>query len=77
MVYLRWPDDPAPVIAQARWEGRIAHEARGGGGFGYDPLFLVGAENLTAAELPAVVKNEHSHRGQALRALVAALASGA
>jgi XTP/dITP diphosphohydrolase len=77
MVYLRWPDDPAPVIAQARWEGRIAQVARGGGGFGYDPLFLVGAENLTAAELPAVVKNEHSHRGQALRALVAALASGA
>jgi XTP/dITP diphosphohydrolase len=74
LVYLRWPADPAPVVAQASWEGRIGRVPRGAGGFGYDPLFLVGKGSLTAAELDADRKNEASHRGQALKALVAALA---
>jgi len=77
MVYLRWPEDPAPVIAQAAWEGRIGRDLRGGGGFGYDPLFLVDDGARTAAELAPGDKNQRSHRGQALRGLVAALASGA
>jgi XTP/dITP diphosphohydrolase len=77
MVFLRWPEDPAPVIAQAAWEGRIGHAARGAGGFGYDPLFLMDEGARTAAELDPADKNQRSHRGQALRALVAALASGA
>lgn len=77
MVYLRWPEDPAPVIAQAYWEGRIGQGPRGSGGFGYDPLFLVDDGTRTAAELAPADKNERSHRGQALRRLVAALASGA
>ena len=73
MVYLRWPLDPAPVVCQASWEGRIARLPRGGGGFGYDPLFLVGEGNVMAAELDAAEKNAISHRGKALRSLVAAL----
>jgi XTP/dITP diphosphohydrolase len=73
MVYLRWPQDPAPVVAQAAWEGRIAREVRGQGGFGYDPLFLVDGDTRTAAELDPADKNRRSHRGQALRGLVAAL----
>jgi XTP/dITP diphosphohydrolase len=77
MVYLRWPEDPAPVIAQAAWEGRIGRAPRGTGGFGYDPYFLVGSGTRTAAELTADEKNRSSHRGQALRGLVAALAAGA
>jgi XTP/dITP diphosphohydrolase len=77
MVFLRWPEDPAPVIAQAAWEGRIGHVARGAGGFGYDPLFFVDDGTRTAAELDPADKNQRSHRGQALRSLVAALASGA
>lgn len=77
MVYLRWPEDPAPVIAQAYWEGCIGQAPRGSGGFGYDPLFLVDDGTRTAAELAPADKNERSHRGQALRRLVAALASGA
>jgi XTP/dITP diphosphohydrolase len=77
MVYLRWPEDPAPVIAQAAWEGRIGRIPRGSGGFGYDPLFLVDDGARTAAELAPGDKNQRSHRGQALRGLVAALASGA
>jgi XTP/dITP diphosphohydrolase len=74
MVLLRWPEDPSPVIAQAAWEGRIGQQLRGSGGFGYDPLFLLDAR--TAAELDADEKNQRSHRGQALRGLVAALAAG-
>lgn len=70
MVFLRGPDDASPVICQASWEGRIARVPRGSGGFGYDPLFLVGDGELTAAELDPVLKNRVSHRGQALRALV-------
>jgi XTP/dITP diphosphohydrolase len=77
MVFLRWPEDPAPVIAQAAWEGRIGHVARGAGGFGYDPLFFVADGARTAAELDPAEKNQRSHRGQALRGLVAALVSGA
>jgi XTP/dITP diphosphohydrolase len=77
MVFLRWPEDPAPVIAQASWEGRIGREPRGRGGFGYDPLFLVDDGARTAAELEPAEKNRRSHRGLALRGLVQALADGA
>jgi XTP/dITP diphosphohydrolase len=73
MVYLRWPTDPAPVVRQASWEGRIGRVPSGSGGFGYDPLFLIGDGTLTAAELDPALKNRDSHRGQALRALVSAL----
>ena len=73
MVYLRWPADPSPVIAQASWEGSIARAPRGSGGFGYDPLFVVAGGERMAAEMDAAEKNRVSHRGQALRALVAAL----
>jgi XTP/dITP diphosphohydrolase len=76
MVYLRGPRDASPVICQASWEGRIARLPRGSGGFGYDPLFLVGGSETTAAELDPESKNRVSHRGQALRALVAALTAG-
>jgi XTP/dITP diphosphohydrolase len=76
MVYLRWPEDPSPIVVQAAWDGCIGREARGIGGFGYDPLFLVDDGARTAAELSAVDKNARSHRGQALRGLVEALAAG-
>lgn len=73
MVYLRHELDPTPIICQGSWEGRILFEPRGRGGFGYDPVFFVPTHNCSSAELPPEVKNELSHRGQALRALVAAL----
>jgi len=75
VVWLRSADDPAPVIAQGTWEGRIARAPRGSGGFGYDPAFIPAGEARTAAELPAQEKNQVSHRARALRALVAALES--
>lgn len=76
MVYLRWAEDPAPIVVQAAWEGAIGRTPRGEGGFGYDPLFLVDEGARTAAELTALDKNRRSHRGQALRGLVTALAAG-
>jgi len=70
LVYVRHAEDPQPVIADGAWHGEILEEARGAGGFGYDPYFWLPALNRTAAELSAAEKNAHSHRGQALRALV-------
>ncbi|PFH04398.1 XTP/dITP diphosphohydrolase [Collimonas sp. PA-H2] len=70
LVFVRHADDPQPVIADGRWNGQIISEARGAGGFGYDPHFLVTEHNKTAAEFTAAEKNAISHRGQALRALV-------
>jgi XTP/dITP diphosphohydrolase len=47
------------------WEGRIAHEARGTHGFGYDPVFVADGRDVTSAQLPREEKNRISHRGQA------------
>ena len=73
LVFLRHPADRQPLIATGSWEGCILGAPRGSGGFGYDPIFLPRGETRSAAELPAQQKNELSHRGQALRALLAAL----
>jgi XTP/dITP diphosphohydrolase len=73
MVYMRHSEDPVPLICQGTWEGRILFEPRGEGGFGYDPVFLVPTHNCSSAELEPEVKNALSHRGQALRQLLAAL----
>ncbi len=70
LVYVRHADDPQPVIADGMWRGEIIETPRGANGFGYDPHFLIPALGKTTAELDPAVKNAHSHRGQALRALV-------
>jgi len=69
------PDDPEPIIAEGTWHGTIVDVPRGDGGFGYDPYFLDPAAGATAAELPLDRKNERSHRGKAMRALIARLAA--
>lgn len=73
LVYVRHADDPQPVIADGVWKGEIIAQARGEGGFGYDPYFLLPELGKTAAELSSAEKNAVSHRGQALRALVGKL----
>ncbi len=73
LVFVRHADDPQPVIADASWRGTIVDAARGEGGFGYDPYFMVDGVSRTAAELTAVEKNRLSHRGQALRSLISKL----
>jgi XTP/dITP diphosphohydrolase len=66
VVLLRHADDPAPLIAEGRWHGRILAAPRGSGGFGYDPVFFDPLLGRGAAELDATTKNRVSHRGQAL-----------
>lgn len=75
MVYLRHAEDPTPIICQGTWEGRILTKPRGNNGFGYDPIFYVPTHDCASAELAPEIKNALSHRGQALKKLVAALTS--
>ncbi len=70
LVLLRHAEDPQPLIFEAEWHGEILREARGSGGFGYDPLFLVPELGLSSAELSAEQKNSLSHRGRAMRKLL-------
>ncbi len=69
LVLLRHAEDPQPIIAEGRWEGRVLHAPRGTGGFGYDPIFFDPVLGAGAGELPPDVKNRVSHRGQALAVL--------
>lgn len=73
LVFMRHGTDPSPLICAGTWEGLILDAPRGDQGFGYDPLFFVPDQNLTAAQLPAALKNRISHRGQALAKLLLAL----
>ena len=72
VVFVERFDDPHPLIGEGTWEGQILDGRRGSGGFGYDPSFLPRGESRTAAEMPSDEKHEHSHRGQAMRAFIAA-----
>lgn len=63
-----------PLVAKGEWRGEISRERKGGGGFGYDPLFYVPDCGCSSAELTPEQKNARSHRGQALRKLVELIA---
>lgn len=62
--------DPTPLVCDGKWSGMILHQPQGIEGFGYDPVFYVPSEKMTAAELPSDLKNKISHRGQALQSLL-------
>ena len=76
VVFLRHAEDPEPVIAEGTWAGEIVAEPRGANGFGYDPHFFLKDFGKTAAELDPEQKNLVSHRGKALRRLLAKLKEG-
>ena len=63
-----FPDGTVSVVRKTI-EGRIAEEAAGDNGFGYDPIFYVPEYGCTTAEMKPEQKNELSHRGKALRAM--------
>jgi XTP/dITP diphosphohydrolase len=67
------------VVFEGRCSGRMAQRPRGDGGFGYDPVFLPddGPDGLTMAELSDEQKHAISHRGHAVRALLAWLEAAA
>lgn len=75
IVYLRAPDDPIPLIAEASWQGSILFAPQGEQGFGYDPLFYVPSHQCSAAQLDPAEKNRISHRGQAMQRLWELLAA--
>lgn len=68
-----WNEAQPEILAEGRCEGVIARKARGSGGFGYDPLFLVVGEGRTMAELSDDEKNTKSHRARAVQQLRPAL----
>ena len=74
LVLVRRADDPQPIVAEGIWHGTVIDAPRGSGGFGYDPHFEDVQSGLTGAELPPARKNDISHRGQAMRSLIARLA---
>jgi XTP/dITP diphosphohydrolase len=69
MVLLKNADDPQPIIAEGIWHGEILPAPLGEHGFGYDPIFWDPIHQMSAAQLPAELKNRISHRGQALQQL--------
>jgi len=73
LVLVRHAADPQPLIADGAWYGTIVDTPRGDGGFGYDPYFRDDETGLTGAELPLERKNALSHRGKAMRELIARL----
>ena len=73
MVFMRHGEDPTPLICQGTWEGRILETAQGENGFGYDPVFYVPERDCSSAQLDADTKNSLSHRGKALKQLLAAM----
>lgn len=73
IAFVRSADDPAPLLATGDWEGRIAHEPAGNGGFGYDPVFVPQGQSETVAQMPDGAKHAVSHRARAMQQLLALL----
>lgn len=65
--------DDRLLVVQETFEGAIAANPSGVGGFGYDPIFSLPERGCTVAELPDAEKNRISHRGKAAAALARAL----
>ncbi|MHB0924900.1 MAG: RdgB/HAM1 family non-canonical purine NTP pyrophosphatase [Gallionellaceae bacterium] len=76
LVLVHHAGDPQPLIAEGEWHGEIAHEERGAGGFGYDPLFWLPEFGKMSAELSHDEKALVSHRAKALKVLLDRLRSG-
>jgi XTP/dITP diphosphohydrolase len=69
VVVVAKPDLEATLEGEGTCEGVITQEARGEGGFGYDPVFMVPQFGKTFAEMDAAEKHRRSHRGRACAAL--------
>ena len=73
LVMMKHQADPTPLIAQASWEGTLLTAPQGENGFGYDPIFWLEDHQCSSSQLDPSLKDKLSHRGQALRKLVALL----
>ena len=65
-----WSRETGQRVFSGRVDGRIGTEARGEGGFGFDPIFIPEGRDRTFAEIPTDEKNSFSHRGRAVAALL-------
>lgn len=74
LALLQHANDPLPIICEGRWQGRILLAPQGMNGFGYDPLFYVAEQRCSSAELSNELKNQLSHRAQAMQRLKQQLA---
>ncbi|WP_019025820.1 RdgB/HAM1 family non-canonical purine NTP pyrophosphatase [Colwellia piezophila] len=70
LVYMKHEHDPTPLICHGVWHGTISRQKQGEQGFGYDPIFWQEDLQMSSAQLSREVKNQRSHRGQALDKLV-------
>jgi XTP/dITP diphosphohydrolase len=75
MVFIHSANDPNPIIVEKHWDGELLREPIGVNGFGYDPIFYLPDRDCSSAQLQPKVKNEISHRGQALSELLKQLLS--
>ena len=75
MVFVESANDMNPIIIKKRWEGELLREPIGINGFGYDPIFYLRDHECSSAQLEPKIKNEISHRGQALSDLLKQLLS--
>ena len=71
LAFMQHENDPTPIICLGKWNGLILNQPHGNGGFGYDPLFYIPELDCSAAELTKEHKSQISHRGQALKQLIA------
>lgn len=69
------PDGTIALQVEGICRGEILHAPRGTGGFGYDPIFYVPAQQQTFAEMTPDIKRSHSHRGRAFKALLPQMGS--
>lgn len=67
IVFIRSVDDPMPLISSGVLSGSIATEERGLHGFGYDSIFQPDGYEQTLGEMEPALKQQISHRAQALR----------
>lgn len=74
LALLQHANDPLPIICEGHWQGRILLAPQGMNGFGYDPLFYVAEQRCSSAELSNELKNQLSHRAQAMQRLKQQLA---
>ena len=70
VAFMKYYEDPTPIICQNSWEGIITDNPRGTNGFGYDPCFYLPELNKTVAELPIEMKCKLNARGECIRQVV-------
>lgn len=70
IVYMRYPNDPMPLMGVGSWHGIILPQPQGDMGHGYDPILFIPELGRTPAQMTMELKNQFSHRAKAMRMLL-------